>query len=64
MEVSGPVSFQWIRGSFMSDFMLLSVFLSVYSADNLGLVKLRGCWKDSGFDFIIEFCQTESMEGT
>lgn len=64
MEVSGPVSLQWVRGSFMSDFMLLSVFLSVFGTDNLGLVKLWGCWKDSGFDFIIEFGQTESMEGT
>jgi len=48
----------------MSDFMFLSVFLSVLSADNLGFIQLRSCWKDCGFDFLIEFGQSKSMEGT
>ena len=35
MEVSGPVFFKIDGGSFMSDFIFLSVFLPFLSADDL-----------------------------
>lgn len=44
VEISGPVVFQLVGCSFVSDFILVSVFLSVLSADNLGFVELGSSW--------------------
>ncbi len=62
MEVSYPVSLKVIGCSFMSDFVLLSVFLPFLSADDLRLVQLRSSWKNCGFDLLVKFCQSKAME--
>ena len=63
VEVSGPVFIEMDGGAFMSDFIFLSVFLSVLSADDLIFLKLRCSGKDSSLDFLVEFGEAKSMEG-
>lgn len=64
MEVTDPVTIQGGRDTFVSDLILLSVFLSVLSADYLRFVKLWGCGKNVVFDFFVEFGEAKSVERT
>lgn len=64
MEVTDPVTIQGGRDTFVSDLILLSVSLSVLSADYLRFVKLWGCGKNVVFDFFVEFGEAKSVERT
>jgi hypothetical protein len=64
VEVTDPVTIQGGRDTFVSDLILLSVFLSVLSADYLRFVKLWGCGKNVVFDFFVEFGEAKSVERT
>jgi hypothetical protein len=47
----------------MSNFIFLSVFLSVLSADDLIFLELGCSGKDSSLDFLVEFGEAKAMEG-
>jgi hypothetical protein len=64
VEVTDPVTIQGGRDTFVSDLILLSVSLSVLSADYLRFVKLWGCGKNVVFDFFVEFGEAKSVERT
>ena len=64
VEISGPVFLEINWGSLVSDFIFLSVFLPVLSADNLVLLKLWSCREDSVFDIFIKLSKAETMEGS